>query len=35
MEYFSDKITDLLSEDAEETAFAEYLPAEKEAEDFE
>lgn len=35
LEYFSDKITDLLSEDAEETAFAEYLPAEKEAEDFE
>ncbi len=35
LEYFSDKITDLLSEDVEETAFAEYLPAEKEAEDFE
>lgn len=35
LEYFSDKITDLLSEDAVETAFAEYLPAEKEAEDFE
>lgn len=35
LEYFSDKITDLLSEDTEETAFAEYLPTEKEAEDFE
>ncbi len=35
LEYFSDKITNLLSEDEEESAFAESLPAEKEAEDLE